>query len=201
MFFLNFSNRERPKRSLPSEKKMSKNVEFQPLRYSQTTHTNIIFLHQFFIFGPLCPYSIPSRYLHIKKGDEIFNLGPRSQIFFTKGHHGHIERRRWRTQTFDMRSRSPVCCHLPSPLIMIYILLYTYTPAIDLVLIAYLDSMTMTSFNIFKARVVIFKKLKVNAKMQIEHGCWLWVVLLDQQIIIQVNFIYFLYYRSFDAKS
>ena len=93
-----------------------------------------------------------------------------------------------------MRSRSPVCCHLPSPLIMIYILLYTYTPAIDLVLIAYLDSMTMTSFNIFKARVVIFKKLKVNAKMQIEHGCWLWVVLL-------VIFIVFLYYRSLDAKS
>ena len=53
---------------------------------------------------------------------------------------------------------------------MIYILLYTYTPAIDLVLIAYLDSMTMTSFNIFKARVVIFKKLKVNAKMQIEQA-------------------------------
>ena len=64
----------------------------------------------------------------------------------------------------------PVCCHLPSPLIMIYILLYTYTPAIDLVLIAYLDSMTMTSFNIFKARVVMFKKLKVNAKMQIEQA-------------------------------
>ena len=57
---------------------------------------------------------------------------------------------------------------------MIYILLYTYTPAIDLVLIAYLDSMTMTSFNIFKARVVIFKKLKVNAKMQIE--AWVLVV-------------------------
>ena len=69
-----------------------------------------------------------------------------------------------------------------------------YSTAIDLVHIAYLDSMTMTSFNIFKARVVIFKKLKVNAKMQIEHGCWLWVVLL-------VIFIVFLYYRSLDAKS
>ena len=68
-----------------------------------------------------------------------------------------------------MRSRS---CVLPFALSFDYDLhstLYIHTPAIDLVLIAYLDSMTMTSFNIFKARV-IFKKLKVNAKMQIEQA-------------------------------
>ena len=69
-----------------------------------------------------------------------------------------------------MRSRS---CVLPFALSFDYDLhstLYIHTPAIDLVLIAYLDSMTMTSLNIFKARVVIFKKLKVNAKMQIEQA-------------------------------
>ena len=120
-------------------------------------------------------HNIEQRYLHIKKVTKSLILAPDHKSFLPKV----ITDTRTTTQTFDMRSRSPVCCHLPSPLIMIYILLYTYTPAIDLVLIAYLDSMTMTSFNIFKARVVIFKKLKVNAKMQIEHGCWLWVVLLD----------------------
>ena len=127
-----------------------------------------------FNFWPTVPTSIAYQVPSHKKGDEIFNLGPRSQIFFTKGHHGQR-----RTQTFDMRS----CCHLPS-LIMIYILLQSST-AIDLVHIAYLDSMTMTSFNIFKARV-IFKKLKVNAKVQLQQ--W-WVVVLDyyQQIIIGKN--------------
>ena len=125
-----------------------------------------LFFNLWAIWATIPSHNIEQRYLHIKKVTKSLILAPDHKSFLPKVI----------TDTRTMEDSNlwyaiQILCAAICPLLWLWSTFYSiHTPAIDLVLIAYLDSMTMTSFNIFKARVVMFKKLKVNAKMQIEQA-------------------------------